>query len=114
LDGESKALLKQLSENRKFINLLKPKRQVIRLFGVLLLALILIGFYYFQHSHFWPYKYEWIRITTILASVALYSYSVLVLWQVFCIIISAKLKEEEENKQKGTTTLQTEKKINHE
>lgn len=83
-----------------------PQRQVKRVFGSLLLSIALIEFYYFQHSHFWPYNRDWIRITTICVSVSLFLYGVLVLWQMFCIIIQAK-KSEEDEKEREQTQLQT-------
>ena len=81
-----------------------PTRQVKRVFIPLLLSIFFICFYYFQHSHFWTLKYEWIRISTISVSVTLFLYSILGLWQIFCIIIEAK-KSEEESKKRNETKL---------
>ncbi len=99
LDGNNKELEKLLNQNKKDTNLLNPKRQMQRLFIPLLLAIIGIGFYYFQHSHYWTYKKESVRIITIFLSITLFLYCLFVLWQVFCMIIKAKLEEEEEKEQ---------------
>lgn len=79
-----------------------PHIQVKKVFGSLLFAILFIGFYYFQHTHYWNYSREWIRITTICVSIALFLYCLTTLWQVFCIIIEAKKSEGQEKKRKET------------
>jgi len=94
-----KELKKRLRQNERELNLLMPRRQVRRLFLSLFIALVFIGFYYFQKSHFWIYNYQSIRIISILVSMVSFGYSLLVLWQVFCTII--RIKSEEQKKKKG-------------
>lgn len=98
LDVTNKLLKKQINKNERDINLLNPKRQVKRLFVTLISSILLISFYYFQNSHLWVWKLEWIRVITVVASVMLFSYCLFALWQVFCIIVTAKMDEESEKK----------------
>lgn len=79
-----------IKENEKEIERLDPKKQVKLLFGGLLLSLGLICFYYFQHSHFWQLQYQWIRIVSIILSLACFCHSLFILWEIFCTIIQAK------------------------
>lgn len=88
--SSTKDIKKLINQNEKEIKRLDPKKQVKRLFGSLLLALGLICFYYFQHSHFWHLPYEWIRICSLLLSFCCFCFSLLTLWIIFCTIISAK------------------------
>ena len=92
-------------ENKRELNLLNPKRQVRRLFGSLLIAILLIGFYYFQHSHFGSFGNETIRIITISLSGVSFLFSLMVLWQIFCTIIRVK-SEEDESKNTRNVPLQ--------
>jgi hypothetical protein len=96
-----------ISNNEREIKLLNPKRQVVRLFGSLLISLFLICFYYFQKSHFWHWKYDGIRGWTLVISGAFFVYCLWVLWQVFCTIIQAKSEEEIEKNRIRATGLQT-------
>lgn len=107
LDNPNAELQKQIKKNIRITNLLNPKRQVVRLFGSLLASLMGIFFYYFQHSHFWDYRSQQWRIGALLVSALLFLYCLFTLWQLFCIIITAKLEEEEEKKV-ITQLLQTE------
>ncbi len=75
-----------IKENEKEIQRLDPKRQVKLLFGGLLLSLGLICFYYFQHSHFWHLQYPWIRIVSIILSLACFCHSLLILWKIFVLL----------------------------
>ena len=98
---------KMIARNRKELNLLNPKRQVRRIFIDLLSTLGFIAFYYFQASHFWDYKYEWMRAISIFASALFFAHCLFVLWQVFCTIISIKKEEEDsilakQDESKGT------------
>jgi hypothetical protein len=108
LDGENDAIQKQIRKGNKEAHLLNPKRQVVRLFGSLLLAVLLIAFFYFQHTHFWKLNFAWIRVISIVLSLTLYIYCLCVLWQIFGTIKDAMINSGEENKSKPTT-LQTEK-----
>jgi len=92
----------KIEENKRELNFLSPKRQVRRLFISLLSAILFIGLYYFQHSHLWTYDCEAfmincqaIRIATIALSGISFSYTLMVLWQIFCTIIRIKLEEEQ-------------------
>lgn len=95
-------VIRKIDENKRELNLLSPKRQVRRLFFSLLSAILFIGLYYFQHSHFWTYDCQaftigcqTIRIATIALSGISFCYTLLVLWQIFCTIIRIKSEEEE-------------------
>lgn len=81
-------------KNKSELNLLKPKRQVRRLFISLLIAILLIAFYYFQKSNFWKFDNWVIRGSTLLGSLLSFLYCIRVLWQVFCTIIRIKSEEE--------------------
>jgi hypothetical protein len=96
-----------IKSNRKELNLLNPKRQVRRLFIGLFLSLGLIFFYYFQHSHFWPYESLIIRAASIILSGLFFIYCIIVLWQVFCIIITTKSEEGKDDLIRKTPTLKT-------
>ena len=103
----NKQIKKLISDNEREINLLDPKRQVIRLFGSLLASLFLICFYYFQKSHFWHWQYDGIRGWSLVISGLFFVYCLWVLWQVFCTIIKAKSEEEIELNRIRATGLQT-------
>ena len=105
--NHNKQIKALISNNEKEIKLLSPKRQVVRLFGSLLISLSLICFYYFQKSHFWYWKYEILRAGTLLISGAFFLYCLWVLWQVFCIIIEAKSEEQTEINRIAEIGLQT-------
>jgi len=92
-EKNDKKLKKMISENQKDIHLLNPRRQVKRLFTWLLSAIALVMFYYFQKSVFWPHQHQVIWITTLLLSIMNFTFSLFVLWQIFCIVI--KIKQEE-------------------
>lgn len=100
--GEEDQLFVLTKQNRKPRNLLNPKRQARRLFITLLIGILSIAFYYFQHSHFWP-DVQWLRILTLSFSAVAYPYCLIVLWQVFHIIIIAKAEEEKGNEDKEST-----------
>lgn len=100
LQEQFKAFIDLYSESKRDTRLLNPKRQIRRLFGSLLAALTLVGFYYFQHTHFWTAEILWINIVTLGLSSFFYVYSLYVLWQIFGVILIAK-KGEEESKQQN-------------
>ena len=106
IEDDNKTIKNLIKKNEREINLLNPKRQVVRLFGGLLASIFLICFYYFQHSHFCTFKYEAIRINTIILSALIFVYCLWVLWQVFCTIIEAKLEEEREKNKPKDPVLQ--------
>ena len=84
IDGKNSALKKQIIRSETDTNLLNPKRQVIRLFGTLLVSLGLIGFYYYQKSSCSPWPHDRaIHGTTLAAAFTLYLYCIFVLWQIF-------------------------------
>ncbi len=104
-----KEIDKLIRQNKIELNLLSPKRQVRRLFGSLFTTIFLIGFYYFQHSHFWKQdinfcsiNYEKFRAITIILSFGSFIYCIRVLWQMFCTIIRIRSEEEQNKKQKTT------------
>lgn len=100
----SKKLLALLNENQKEINLLTPKRQIRRWAISLVVSIIFIGFYNFQHSHFWNEKIIicpiFYKIFALTLSMMGFCYCVWVLWQVFCTIIKSKEEEEKSKKEK--------------
>ena len=90
-------LKKKVRINETELNLLNPKRQVVRIFGSLLLAILFIGFYHFQGFAFLVVqKFFSKRFHTLSFSVLCLGYTIRVLWQVFCIIIETKIENEEE------------------
>lgn len=96
--SSDKIILKEIKKNRRELERLDPKRQVQLVYGSLLFSIILIGFYYFQHTHFWKYNFQWIRITTICFSLTLFLICLSILWVVFGTIIAAKIAEKEAEK----------------
>ena len=72
------------------INLLSPKRQVIRIFGSLILSIIMILVYYILklpnfNIDMWLYK-----TLSLCCSFFFFCYSIFCLWQIFSIIIDLK------------------------
>jgi len=89
-------LEEKIEENKRVTRLLDPKRQVIRLFLSLFLAIAFVLFYYFQKSDYWPAKLMAIKVFRIAAlstSVLCFCYCLRVLWQIFCTIIQIKKEE---------------------
>jgi hypothetical protein len=84
---------KLIKQNNKEINLLKPRRQVRRLFISLFSAISFVGFYYFQRSHFWRIDSQSLRMLSIIISGLSFVYCLRVLWQIFCTIIRIKTEE---------------------
>lgn len=110
LSSQNRDIKKLIRKNEREINFLKPRRQVRRLFIGLFASLILISFYYFQHSTFWPYKSQILRGVTVFTSGIFFVHCLRVLWQVFCTIITLKSEEEKDKarrKVKSKTTLLT-------
>lgn len=107
IEDDNKKIKALISNNEREIRLLDPKRQVIRLFGSLLVSLFLICFYYFQKSHFWHWNHNGLHGLTLGISGMFFLYCLLVLWQVFCIIIKSKSAEEFEKNRIKTAGLQT-------
>jgi len=97
------ALKKQIKKFERDKKRGSPKLQLLIVFGCLLASLLMIGFYYFQHSHFWTCKYQSIRIATIMVSIALFLYSLYTLWQVFCLIINAKSEDERGSRERTSS-----------
>lgn len=98
-DSKDETILREIKKHKLELNRLDPKRQVKMVYGTLLLAIILTGFYYFQHTHFWVFNYGWIRITTICLSIALFIMCLIILSIVFGTIIDAKKAEKEAQKE---------------
>lgn len=95
MEKSGRRIKKLLEENQKDIRLLNPKRQGKRLFTSLLSAIVLVIFYYFQRSDFWPYQYQIVRVCTLLLSTVNFGFSLLVLWQIFCMVVKIKQEEKE-------------------
>jgi hypothetical protein len=93
IEETNKELKKLIRQNHKELQLLNPRRQVRRLFISLFGSIILVGFYYFQNSHFWLHNNEKLRIGTIITSGLCFVYCIRVLWQIFCTIIVIKTEE---------------------
>ena len=77
----------QKSTLQKEINLLSPKRQVIRVFGSLTLSLILILVYDLLVMYNFSNGIFTFKAAVLATSVMVFSYSLFCLWQIFCIII---------------------------
>jgi|ERR1700748_11565 len=86
--------------NKKELTFLNPKIQVKRLSFGLVLSIIGIEFYYFEHSQFWHWASPWWKIGVLLISAGGFVYCIYVLWQLFCTIIRIKT-EDETTKQEG-------------
>ena len=81
---------KQKSTLQREINLLSPKRQVIRVFGSLILCLTMIAVYDILGILGFPSSFISLRALALAISLILFSYSLICLWQIFCIIIDIK------------------------
>ena len=81
---------KQKSTLQKEINLLSPKRQVIRVFGSLILSLILVAVYDTLVIYSFPSGFLSLKAAALVASISIFTYSLYCLWQIFCIIIDLK------------------------
>lgn len=96
-------LQQKIRENKYETRLLNPKRQVIRIFFSLFLAIVFVLFYYFQKSDYWSDESilnKIFRIITLAVSVFCFSYCLRVLWQIFCTIIRIKQEETTQPSQK--------------
>lgn len=102
-----KPIQELVAHNKRATNLLNPKRQVVRLFGSLLLALIFIAFYYFQSTEYCNFKSIYVKGLALGSSGICYIYALICLWQVFCVIIDSKVEEEKENKIRKEDLLKT-------
>ncbi len=80
----------QKSTLQKEINLLSPKRQVIRVFGSLIMSLLFIVGYDVLVIYNFPSGFLTLKSAALVASVLLFTYSLFCLWQIFCIIIDLK------------------------
>jgi hypothetical protein len=80
----------QKSTLQKEINLLSPKRQVIRVFGSLILSLLFIVVYDILVIYHFPNGFLTIKSGVLLISLLSFTYSLYCLWQIFCIIIDLK------------------------
>lgn len=80
----------QKSTLQKEINLLSPKRQVIRVFGSLTLSLALIVVYDLFVIYHFSNGFLSLKTAILTTSVISFSYSLFCLWQIFCIIIDLK------------------------
>ena len=81
---------KQKSTLQREINLLSPKRQVIRVFGSLILCLTMIAVYDILGILGFPSSSISLKALALAISLILFSYSLICLWQIFCIIIDIK------------------------
>ena len=81
---------KQKSTLQREINLLSPKRQVIRVFGSLILSLVLVALYDILVVYNFPCGFFTLKAFALATSLSLFIYSLFCLWQIFCIIIDLK------------------------
>ena len=81
---------KQKSTLQREINLLSPKRQVIRVFGSLILSLMLIAVYDILGIYGLASGFISLKALALAVSLTLFAYSLICLWQIFCIIIDIK------------------------
>lgn len=92
-DTPTSEILQVIHKNRKLINLLNPKRQIIRLYGSLLASITGVAFFYLQNMAVWKIGSRGMRIATLLTSFCIFLYCLFTLWQLFCVIIDAKRAE---------------------
>jgi len=81
---------KQKSTLQREINLLSPKRQVIRVFGSLILCLSLIAVYDILKIYKFPNGILSLKSLALGISLSVFTYSLFCLWQIFSIIIDIK------------------------
>ena len=81
---------KQKNTLKREINLLSPKRQVIRVFGSLILSLTLIAVYDVLVIYNFNNGIFTLKGVVLATSLSLFTYSLFCLWQIFCIIIDLK------------------------
>jgi len=93
-----KDLNKNEKLNKKKLNLLNPKRQIIRTFAFLFLSLGLIMADMLIKERAWKLYNHWLSVSLLLASFISLGYSMIILWQVGWEIIDTKriIAEEEE------------------
>ena len=80
----------QKSKAQRNINLLSPKRQVIRVFGSLILSIILILVYYILRLPNVKIDMRLYQSISLGCSFFFFGYSIFCLWQIFSIIIDLK------------------------
>lgn len=81
---------KQKDTLKREINLLSPKRQVIRVFGSLILSLTMIAVYEVLVIYNFNSSFFTLKALVLASSLSLFTYSLFCLWQIFCIIIDLK------------------------
>ena len=98
--------LKQLDKkNKKELKEFNPKLQAKKIFIGLIISIIMIEGYYFQGSHFIKVRSAWIDVCLLIISLLSFTYSITILWQVFCTIIQAKMDEQELDFERKNTPL---------
>ena len=90
IKGSIKQHEEQKEKAQKDINLLSPKRQVIRVFGTLTLSIILAALYYFFRSPYFKTDLKYFKLVTLILSLGAFFYSLFSLWQIFCTITELK------------------------
>jgi hypothetical protein len=84
-------LKKQKVKIQRDLNLLNPKRQIRRVFIPLILSLVFIGLYYFQHTTYCPIENTFCaKLVWLLASGLLFLYCLFVLYQILYMVIESK------------------------
>lgn len=81
-------LRKQKKSATRRLNLLNPKRQVVRVFLILGLSILFIILYYWAKEFFC--NKIWVSTVCIVSSIVVFIYSWYILWQLFCTIIETK------------------------
>ncbi|PKP22756.1 MAG: hypothetical protein CVU05_02540 [Bacteroidetes bacterium HGW-Bacteroidetes-21] len=94
-----KSLTKNKSRAKKQLKLLNPKRQILRLFIPLILALILVICYIYIKEYVKSINFPFVRISCLILSGVFFTYGLFVLYQLFCIIIETKRKLNFDTKQ---------------
>lgn len=102
---------KQKEKAQKELNLLNPKRQIRRVFLPLILSLVFIGIYYYEHTKYCDFVNPFVSnlIYWLIISAICFLYSLFVLRQILETVIEAKqnvlkektdvvLQEDEESK----------------
>lgn len=80
---------KQRKETQAELNLLNPRRQIRRIFIPLMGALICVGGYHLERMPQIKTP-EWVKAFSLAASLLLFLYVLIVLWQLFSVIIQIK------------------------
>ena len=90
--------LKKLSvQSKKQLNLLNPKRQILRIFIPLTVAALLDAAYQIELNTA-DLNIQWLKAISLGLSIMAFCYALYVIWQIFCIIIEVRIRLIEDKK----------------